>query len=186
MKRLLLVVGVGLAMIAVATRPVMAQASEAPATQPSNQVDIMGHLGNSSEIEVPYWKSPYQYPVHLPQFAPVRIGGVSFDFSITKHLVFLLLSATLVGIIFVLSGRSVTRAQAAGRPPKGFAGAMEAMALYIRQEVVLPNVGHHGEGYAPYLLTVFFFILAANLLGLVPWGASATGNISVTAAPWPW
>jgi F-type H+-transporting ATPase subunit a len=182
MKRLLLVVGVGLAMIAMATRPVMAQASEAPATQASNQVDIMGHLGNSSEIEVPYWKSPYQYPVHLPQFPPVRIGGVSLDFSITKHLVFLLLSATLVGIIFVLSGRSVARAQAVGRPPKGFAGAMEAMALYIRQEVVLPNVGHHGEGYAPYLLTVFFFILAANLLGLVPWGASATGNISVTGA----
>ena len=59
---------------------------------------------------------------------------------------------------------------------------MEAMALYIRQEVVLPNVGHHGEGYAPYLLTVFFFILAMNLLGLLPWGATATGNIAVTAA----
>ena len=59
---------------------------------------------------------------------------------------------------------------------------MEALALYIRQEVVLPNVGHHGEGYAPYLLTLFFFILTMNLLGLLPWGATATGNISVTAA----
>jgi F-type H+-transporting ATPase subunit a len=59
---------------------------------------------------------------------------------------------------------------------------MEALALYIRQEVVLPNVGPHGEGYAPYLLTLFFFILAMNLLGLLPWGATATGNIAVTAA----
>ena len=59
---------------------------------------------------------------------------------------------------------------------------MEATALYIRQEVILPNVGHHGEGYAPYLLTLFFFILAMNLLGLLPWGATATGNIAVTAA----
>jgi F-type H+-transporting ATPase subunit a len=59
---------------------------------------------------------------------------------------------------------------------------MEAMALWVRQEVVLPNVGPHGEGYAPFLLTVFFFILAMNLLGLLPWGATATGNISVTAA----
>jgi F-type H+-transporting ATPase subunit a len=41
-------------------------------------------------------------------------------------------------------------------------------------------VGHHGEGFVPYLLTVFFFILACNLLGLVPWGAAATGNIAVT------
>ena len=59
---------------------------------------------------------------------------------------------------------------------------MEATALYIRQEVILPNVGHHGEGFAPYLLTLFFFILAMNLLGLLPWGATATGNIAVTAA----
>jgi len=58
---------------------------------------------------------------------------------------------------------------------------MEATALYVRQEVILPNVGHHGEGYAPYLLTLFFFILAMNLLGLLPWGATATGNIAVTA-----
>src|SRR4029078_13166382 len=77
--------------------------------------------------------------------------------------------------------RTVTRLQAAGRPPKGFAGEMEATALYIRQEVVLPNVGPHGEGFAPYLLTLFFFILAMNLLGLLPWGAAATGNIAVTA-----
>jgi F-type H+-transporting ATPase subunit a len=59
---------------------------------------------------------------------------------------------------------------------------MEATTLYLRQEVILPNVGHHGEGFVPYLLTVFFFILACNLLGLVPWGAAATGNLAVTGA----
>jgi F-type H+-transporting ATPase subunit a len=42
-------------------------------------------------------------------------------------------------------------------------------------------VGPHGEGYVPYLLTTFFFILVCNLFGLVPWGATATGNIAVTA-----
>ncbi len=86
-----------------------------------------------------------------------------------------------MALVFILSARSISRAQAAGRPPKGFAGAMEATALYIRQEVILPNVGAHGEGFAPYLLTLFFFILAMNLLGLLPWGAAATGNIAVTA-----
>jgi F-type H+-transporting ATPase subunit a len=59
---------------------------------------------------------------------------------------------------------------------------MEAMALYVRQDVILPNVGHHGDGYVPYLLSLFFFILTMNLLGLLPWGATATGNIAVTAA----
>ena len=44
-----------------------------------------------------------------------------------------------------------------------------------------PNLGHHGEKYAPFILTLFFFILFANLLGLIPYGSTATGNISVTA-----
>jgi F-type H+-transporting ATPase subunit a len=47
--------------------------------------------------------------------------------------------------------------------------------------VAIPNLGHHGEGYVPFILTLFFFILFANLLGLIPYGSTATGNISVTA-----
>ena len=144
------------------------------------EIDILGHLANKDEVEVPYWKPPYFYPVPLPHFAPVRIGPVLLDFSPTKHMVFAVLAAVIVALVFILSARSVARAQAAGRPPKGFGGAMEATALWIRQEVILPNVGEHGEGYVPYLLTTFFFILACNLLGLVPWGATATGNIAVT------
>jgi F-type H+-transporting ATPase subunit a len=53
--------------------------------------------------------------------------------------------------------------------------------LYIRNQVAIPNLGHHGGGYAPFVLTLFFFILFANLLGLIPYGSTATGNISVTA-----
>jgi F-type H+-transporting ATPase subunit a len=144
------------------------------------EIDILGHLANTREIELPYWKPPYYKAWELPQFPPVRIGPFQIDLSPTKHAVFTVIAAVIVGLIFILSARSVARAQAEGRPPKGFAGAMEATALWIRQEVVLPNVGPHGEGYAPYLLTTFFFILACNLLGLLPWGATATGNIAVT------
>jgi F-type H+-transporting ATPase subunit a len=119
---------------------------------------------------------------HLPRWEPLHVGGLTIDMSPTKHLIYMLLAAVLVTLVFTLSARSIQAAQARGRPSKGFSGAMEATALYIRQEVILPNVGHHGEGYAPYLLTLFFFILAMNLLGLLPWGATATGNIAVTAA----
>ena len=143
---------------------------------PGNQIDIMHHLADSHELETPFGV------LHLPRWEPIHLGGLAIDLSPTKHLVYMLLAAIIVGLVFLLSARSVARAQARGRPPKGFAGSMEALALYIRQEVVLPNVGHHGEGYAPYLLTLFFFILAMNLLGLLPWGATATGNIAVTAA----
>jgi F-type H+-transporting ATPase subunit a len=142
-----------------------------------NKINITHHIGNAHEIELPFGAV-----LHLPRFEPLHFGALTVDLSPTRHFVFMVLAAVVVALVFVLSARSVARAQAKGRPAKGFAGAMEATALYIRQEVILPNVGHHGEGFVPYLLTVFFFILAMNLLGLLPWGATATGNIAVTGA----
>jgi F-type H+-transporting ATPase subunit a len=166
-----LVLAGALAMASVGVVPARAQEHG-----PSNQIDIPHHIANSHEVETPFgvW--------HLPRWEPIHLGGLTIDMSPTKHLVFMLVAAVLVALVFTLSARSIQAAQARGRPSKGFAGAMEATALYIRQEVILPNVGHHGEGYVPYLLTLFFFILAMNILGLLPWGATATGNIAVTAA----
>jgi F-type H+-transporting ATPase subunit a len=184
--------GSGALLLALLAGPVMGQeapvtkeafqAAQAPHAASEREIDILGHLANSNEIEVPYWKPPYYYAVHLPSFPPVHLGPLVLDFSPTKHAVFALIAAVIVALVFVLSARSVARSQAEGKPAKGFAGAMEATALWIRQEVILPNVGPHGEGYVPYLLTTFFFILACNLLGLLPWGATATGNIAVTGA----
>jgi F-type H+-transporting ATPase subunit a len=163
----------------------VAREAVAPTSQheaSSNQIDIAHHIGNSHEVETPFGV------IHLPDNWKIPLGTTAegqpryLDISPTKHLVYMLLAAVLVIIAFTLSAQSVSRAQAQGRPPRGFAGAMEAMTLWVRQEVVLPNVGAHGEGYAPYLITIFFFVLAMNLLGLLPWGATATSNISVTAA----
>jgi len=166
-----------LVMAALALAPARGSAQE-----PSREIDIMEHLSNSHHLELPYWNPPYTYSVELPSFPPVHVGGVTIDFSITKHLVYLMLAALLVLVILLRSARTVARAEAAGRAPRGFAAAIEAITLYIRQEVILPNVGPHGEGYVNYLLTVFFLLLACNLLGLLPWGATATSNIAVTGA----
>jgi F-type H+-transporting ATPase subunit a len=151
-------------------------------TAREREVDVMEHLANSHVIEIPWFNERYTREIELPRFPPIQIGPVELDLSPTKHSVFVVLAALLVAILFVTSARSISRAQAEGRPPRGLAGAMEAMTLYLRQEYILPNVGDHGEGYVPYLLTVFFFILACNLLGLLPWGATPTGNIAVTGA----
>jgi F-type H+-transporting ATPase subunit a len=59
---------------------------------------------------------------------------------------------------------------------------LEAIVVFLRDEVVLPSMGEAGTRYLPFLLTVFFFILFCNLLGLVPYAATATGNVTVTAA----
>ena len=158
------------------------KAAQGEHVQSEREVDIMGHLANAHYVEVPCLSRRLACEVELPHWRPISIGGVLIDLSPTKHAVYLVLAAIIVALTFILSARSIAKAHAQGRPPKGFAGAMEATALYIRQEVILHNVGHHGEGYVPYLLTVFFFILVCNLLGLVPWGATATGNIAVTGA----
>ncbi|HEX5387870.1 MAG TPA: F0F1 ATP synthase subunit A [Gemmatimonadales bacterium] len=143
----------------------------------STEINIPEHIGNEHAIEL-----PYAGKVALPRWEPIRIGGFALDLSPTKHMIFMVLAAVIVALTFVLSGRAIARADARGRPPTGFAGAMEAMALWMRQEVVLPNVGPHGEGYSPFILTLFFFILVMNLMGVLPWGATPTGNITVTAA----
>jgi len=64
-----------------------------------------------------------------------------------------------------------------------FTNMIEAMLLFIRDDVARPAIGGHGaDRFLPYLWTVFFFVLFNNLLGMIPGGASATGNINVTAA----
>ena len=159
-----------------------AKAAEAPAAA---KVDIITpHITDAHAIEVP-WPSLEEgfltKEIELPRWAPVHIGSVEVDLSPTKHVVMLLVAAMLACLILVGAARSQARSARTGRPPKGYANAIEAMVLYIRNEVILPNVGHHGEGFVPYLLTIFFFILFANLLGLVPYMSTATGNIAVTA-----
>ncbi|MEX2182115.1 MAG: F0F1 ATP synthase subunit A [Gemmatimonadaceae bacterium] len=145
-------------------------------------VDIITpHISDGNHMEVPWPVFPFFKEITLPHWEPVRIGGVTIDLSPTKHVVMLLVGATLLCLLMILAANAQRRSTAAGAAPKGAPNAAEAMVLYIRDEVILPNVGHHGEGFVPYLLTAFFFILTLNLLGLVPYGATATGNISVTA-----
>jgi F-type H+-transporting ATPase subunit a len=66
--------------------------------------------------------------------------------------------------------------------PKGVNNFLEVMILFVRDEIARPTIGKGYEKFLPYLLSVFFFILVCNFLGLVPFGATATSNISVTAA----
>lgn len=138
---------------------------------------ILHHLADA-----PYWETPFGV-IHLPQFAPVQIGPLTIDFSITKHVLFMMIAATLVALVLIVAARGARREHAAGagRGPKGAANVVEAMVLFIRDEIALKNIGHGGERYVPYIVSVFFFILFCNLLGLIPWGASPTGNLSVTA-----
>jgi F-type H+-transporting ATPase subunit a len=112
----------------------------------------------------------------------VQIGGKTVDLGLTKHVVFLILAAlvTLALLLGVASSHK-RRSREVGHP-KGFAAGIEAVILYLRNEIYLPVLGGHGgEKYVPFCLTLFFFIVFCNLFGLVPWGSTPTGNIAVTA-----
>jgi len=108
----------------------------------------------------------------------------------SKHLVFFVLAALLV----VVGARLSIRSYRGGQIPHGLGGAVEALVLFIRDEIAEPSIGH-GEGrkYTPLLCSFFFFILVAALFGLVPlpaysnghWsfaGTTSTGNLAVTMA----
>ena len=120
--------------------------------------------------------------IHLPRFADIHIGGMTLNLSPTKHVVFMILAATLVALTMWIAARLIDRHRRDGTAPKGFANAIEAMVLYVRNDIAIANIGHDGAKFAPFILTIFFFVLYANLLGLLPWGSSATGNLAVTAA----
>jgi F-type H+-transporting ATPase subunit a len=133
---------------------------------------LLGHIYDSRELEFP----PFGH-IELPHFAPVHIGGMMIDLSPTKHVVFLLLSALLLFVVAVAAARSVS----GRRVPKGIGNFFEVFVVFIRDEIAVANMGATGMRYMPYLLTTFFFILIMNLAGLVPYGATATSNVSVTA-----
>jgi F-type H+-transporting ATPase subunit a len=94
----------------------------------------------------------------------------------------MIVAALLVWVTMLLAGRSLERQRKQGKAPGGFAGMIEAMVLFVRNDVAVANIGHGGEKFAPYILSLFFFILYCNLLGLIPFGATATGNLAVTGA----
>ena len=142
---------------------------------------IMHHTSDAHEIALE-WPWGGHSTIPLPTWEPLHIGGVAIDLSPTKHVVFMLLAATLVWLTMFVAGRVLTRQRAQGRPPRGLASMVEAMVLFVRNDVAVANIGHGGEAFAPYIMTLFFFILYMNLLGLMPWGATATGNLAVTAA----
>jgi F-type H+-transporting ATPase subunit a len=97
----------------------------------------------------------------------------------SKHLVFFVLAALLVTLIVQLAIRSYR----GGTVPSGLGQAVEAIVLFIRDDIAEANIGHgDAKKFTPLLCSFFFFILVAALLGLMPFSATSTGNLAVTMA----
>ena len=139
------------------------------------EADVISHLANSYDIHVGPWHFDL-WPVN--EWCASHLG---FNPHVSKHVVMMLLAAAVAGSACILAARRAVRDSGRGL----FANMVEATALFLRDEVAKPGLGdHHYRKWYPYVATVFFFVLACNLIGLVPppLGATATGNINVTAA----
>ncbi|MCL6098894.1 MAG: F0F1 ATP synthase subunit A [Bacteroidetes bacterium] len=128
---------------------------------------IMHHVLDSRQLDL----TPFGV-VNLPQ---IHLFGI--DISITKHVVFMWIAF----ILLVVTLRYVAKSYRKSLVPKGITNLTEVLIVFVRDEIVKPTIGKGSERFIPYLLTVFFFILTCNFLGLIPYGSTATSNIAVTA-----
>ena len=104
-----------------------------------------------------------------------------YDFSLTRNVVQMLLSLLLLVFLMVKVAGKYKSSDGAHHAPSGFQNAVEPVITFVRDEVAKPNLGPKYQKYMPYLLTVFFFILINNLIGLIPGTANVSGNIAFTA-----
>lgn len=106
------------------------------------------------------------------------------DLSITKSVAQIWIVVIILVNIFMYCARWYKRRNVTSPAPRGFVGVMEMLVTSIYEDVIKASINEKQyKKYAPYLLTVFFFILTTNLIGLVPifpGGANVTGNINIT------
>ena len=108
---------------------------------------------------------------------PINQDASYVDLSITKNVAFLILTATLMILVFLSVAKGYSKKNSA---PKGIQALFEPVIIFVRDDIVKPNIGENYEKYLPYMLTLFFFIFFGNVLGLMPGAANLTGNIAVT------
>jgi F-type H+-transporting ATPase subunit a len=132
---------------------------------------VLHHVMDANNLELPWGNGALR--INLPN---LHFG--LFDFQVTRFMVMELLAALLIAAIIIPLARHVARHPVTRG---AFLNAFEAILLFIRDGIARPAIGGHGaDEFLPYLWTVFFFVLFNNLLGMIPGGASATGNINVT------
>jgi F-type H+-transporting ATPase subunit a len=108
----------------------------------------------------------------------VRYGHIfvgDLDFGPTKHLLYFGIAAAVVVVAIRIALRGYDRGL-----PKGLGALVEMLVVFVRDEIAEKNIGHDGRKFTPLLCSFFFFILVAALVGLLPFQATSTGNISVT------
>lgn len=128
---------------------------------------IMHHILDSYEYEF----APFD-AIPLPHLSLLGI-----DISITKTVLFM----WIVAVLLIVTFRFVAKSYKKSLVPHGVSNLFEILIVFVRDDIAKTTIGKGYEKFLPYLLTVFFFILFSNFIGLLPNGVTVTSNISVTA-----
>ena len=113
-----------------------------------------------------------------------ELQPVCFDISITKQVCVLFIDAIILLLCILIPARWCKKHKIDDPAPKGFTGLMHMFIMSIYNDLIKSTLGEKADKYAPYLLTCFFFIFFANLMGVVPFppgGGNITGNVAITA-----
>lgn len=163
------------------------------ADNPLSSESLFEHVGDGTSFHVSEKIAEHGHidipqPVQLAEPIWVPNTGIQIldeliqplDLVFTKFMVLELVAALLIAAFFIGLALKIRY----GQPPSGrLWNMLEVMYLFIRDQVARPAIGHHdGDKYLPFLLTLFFFVLGCNLLGMVPWLGSPTGALATTGA----
>lgn len=169
-------------LVAALALAIVAMSSEAIAQGDDSVPDaVMHHVVDGRDLSFqnpvtgagPTWMLPQWAKVTIPESIPL-VGGASIDFSPTRHLVAMWMVGALLIVFLSFAARK------ASIVPRGFYSFVEVLVKFVRDELAHKNISHNAEHFVPYLCTAFFFIFGMNLFGLVPYSATATGNLAVT------
>lgn len=157
---------------------------------PMGEVEVSGYLHREEEVDGEMREVSYVcyhdelYKLEFASTADFGLfgGGITsfYDFSITKNVTMMILIALFLGWVFISVARSYKRRE--GMAPKGMQSFMEPIYNFIRDDVAKSMIGPKYERYMPFIMALFFFILALNLIGQVPFlgNPNVTGNLAVT------
>ena len=142
--------------------------------------DKLGHEGSYEGFHI---AQDGAYAGKLVETLPDGTELKPLDLSLTKIALAVIFNSLLLCVIVMCTARWYRRHSSTDPAPKGFVGLMEFVIAMIVDDVIKPSVGKDYRRYTPLLLTIFFFILLSNIMGLIPIfpaGANVTGNIAVT------
>lgn len=114
---------------------------------------------------------------------PADGSEISLDMSITSHLMYVWFGVLLTLLLTVLMAQRYKKGDGRKTEPQGwFQNLFEVVFVFVRDEIARQNISEDKyEKFVPYLFAVFVSITFMNLFGLLPWGATATADITVTA-----